>query len=597
MQRKGGMDMSLISINHLTFHYEGSADDIFDDVSFQIDTDWKLGFVARNGRGKTTFLKLLMAADLRKNTVCEKEKSPVLEEISQKKTTEMYEYRGSISCDESFDYFPFRIEDMEKTFLESLEELYPDYELWKICRELSLLQTEEDILYRPFHTLSNGERTKVMLAVLFSRENRFLLIDEPTNHLDQRGKENIREYLKKKKGFILVSHDRDFLDQCVDHILVINKSNIEVYKGNFSTWWEEKQRKDNWEREENERLKKDIKRLEDSARIKGEWADKVEAKKIGKKAMAEAKKRGETIHGRRAYIGEKSRKMQQRRKNLENREEKAIEEKEGLLKNLETVEDLKLFPMRHHKDTLVSLSGVSIFYENIKHGNIIYDTKKCFQHRDLKPDVNLSVNTCEERNLQLEEQSTENRKYLRTVSFDIKNGECVVLRGKNGCGKSSILKAVIQAAEEKDGIDIAQSISLADKICYTGEIITAGGLKISYVPQDTSHLKGSLTEYAEKYNLDRTLFLMLLRKLDFGREQFEKNMEDYSGGQKKKVLIARSLCEQAHLYIWDESLNYIDVFSRMQIEELLVKYRPTMLLVEHDAVFTEKVGTKIIDIE
>ncbi len=90
---------------------------------------------------------------------------------------------------------------------------------------------------------------------------------------------------------------------------------------------------------------------------------------------------------------------------------------------------------------------------------------------------------------------------------------------------------------------------------------------------------------------------MLLRKLDLGREQFEKNMEDYSSGQKKKVLIARSLCEQAHLYIWDESLNFVDVFSKMQIEELLIKYRPTMLLVEHDAAFVEKVGTKIIEIE
>ena len=53
--------MSLISVNHLTFYYEGSSDSIFEDVSFQIDTDWKLGFVARNGRGKTTFLRLLMA--------------------------------------------------------------------------------------------------------------------------------------------------------------------------------------------------------------------------------------------------------------------------------------------------------------------------------------------------------------------------------------------------------------------------------------------------------------------------------------------------------------------------------------------------------
>lgn len=532
--------MSLINVNHLSFYYEGSADYIFEDVSFRIDTDWKLGFVARNGRGKTTFLKLLLASERTAAT------------FPQAKATEKYEYSGSISCEESFDYFPFEIKDTGKTFLENIETLYPEYELWKICRELNLLQVEEDILYRPFHTLSNGEQTKAMLAVLFSQENRFLLIDEPTNHLDIKGKESIREYLKKKQGFILVSHDRDFLDQCVDHILVINKTNIEVYKGNFSVWWEEKQKQDRYEREENERLKKDIRRLEESARIKEEWADDIESRKIGKKAAEEVKRKGISPKGRRAYIGEKTKRMQKRRKNLENREERAIEEKAGLLKNIETAEELKLFPLRHYKETLVSLSDTCIYYDS--------------------------------------------EKYLGTVSFDVKNGECVVLRGKNGCGKSSILKAVIQAAESKDGKELSESISLAEPIAYRGTITTAAGLKISYVPQDTSHLRGSLTDYAEAYQLDRTLFLMLLRKLDFGREQFEKNMEDYSAGQKKKVLIARSLCERAHLYIWDESLNYIDVFSRMQIEELLMKYRPTMLLVEHDTVFTRKVGTKTVEI-
>ena len=87
---------------------------------------------------------------------------------------------------------------------------------------------------------------------------------------------------------------------------------------------------------------------------------------------------------------------------------------------------------------------------------------------------------------------------------------------------------------------------------------------------------------------------MVLDKLDFSKLQFEKDMADYSGGQKKKVLLARSLCEQAHLYIWDEPLNYIDVISRMQIEELLLKYSPTMLFVEHDREFCQNIANKQI---
>ena len=61
---------------------------------------------------------------------------------------------------------------------------------------------------------------------------------------------------------------------------------------------------------------------------------------------------------------------------------------------------------------------------------------------------------------------------------------------------------------------------------------------------------------------------------------------------KKKLLLARSLCIPAHVYIWDEPLNYIDVLSRVQLEELLLTYAPTMLLVEHDAVFLERVCTR-----
>jgi ATPase components of ABC transporters with duplicated ATPase domains len=71
-------------------------------------------------------------------------------------------------------------------------------------------------------------------------------------------------------------------------------------------------------------------------------------------------------------------------------------------------------------------------------------------------------------------------------------------------------------------------------------------------------------------------------------------MEDYSEGQKKKVLIAASLLKQAHLYIWDEPLNYIDVFSRMQIEQLILKYQPTMLIIEHDQMFAEHIEAGVI---
>lgn len=534
--------MAQINVNQLTFYYDGSYDNIFEDVSFQIDTDWKLGFIARNGRGKTTFLRLLLGK---------------------------YEYRGSITSPVEFDYFPYTVSDKDKDTWEVLEEIRPEYELWKLCRELTLLELETEVLYRPFRTLSNGEQTKVMLALLFSEENQFLLIDEPTNHLDREARELVGGYLDKKKGFILVSHDRTFLDKCIDHVLSINKTNIEIQQGNFSSWWENKRRQDAYEIAENERLKKEISRLNAASRQSAQWADNVEAAKIGK-GSGKYEKGIDT----RAYVGEKSRRMQMRRKNLQRRQNRAMEEKFSLLKNIETADTLKLYPLKHHKEVVVRMEDVWIGYGG-------------------KP---------------------QDKQVITGLQLRIKNEGIYAIIGKNGCGKSSILKAILQIAGEAFQAscndteeDITKTVNrnagkAADKaisnrsseLLVRGTIEIPRGLKISYVPQDTSHLQGTLEEYAESYGIDLTLFKALLRKLDFSRLQFDKRMEDYSGGQKKKVLIARSLCEKAHLYLWDEPLNFIDIFSRMQIEDLIRHYRPALLMVEHDRAFVEAVGADVL---
>lgn len=118
-------------------------------------------------------------------------------------------------------------------------------------------------------------------------------------------------------------------------------------------------------------------------------------------------------------------------------------------------------------------------------------------------------------------------------------------------------------------------------------------LILSIVPQQAA-LSGSFRAFIEESGIDETLFKTILRKLGFAREQFEKGLQALSAGQKKKVFIARSLCQRAHLYLWDEPLNYIDVLSRMQIEQLIRQFRPTMLLVEHDQAFIEQIQADIL---
>lgn len=522
--------MSQIHVADLTFGYEGSYDYVFEGVSFSIDTDWKLGFIGRNGKGKTTFLNLLLGK---------------------------YEYAGKISASVRFDYFPYKITDemMDRCASDWLAELKPGCEEWRVLCELAGLHMPAELLYRPFSTLSHGERTRVLLAVLFSGDQEFLLIDEPTNHLDQESREQVRQYLSGKKGFILVSHDRNFIDGCVDHVLVINRESIEVQQGNFSSWQENKRKQDACELAENERLKKDIKRLTESAREAGQWADKVEATKIG------GRSKYEKSLDLRAYIGEKSRRMQMRRKNLEHRREREIEEKSGLLKDIETVEALKIMPLRHYKEKLVVMEDCTLAY--LGGGQGAEDS------RDSKYAGESSNG------------HGGGREIISHFNFEVRQGERIFLKGRNGCGKSSVLKAILQQR---------------NPVVTSGQIELPNQMVISYCAQDTSSLHGTIREYAAENEIDETLLMAVLRKLDFSRIQFEKKIEDYSGGQKKKVLIAGSLCKRAHLYIWDEPLNFIDVFSRMQIEELILKFKPTMILVEHDRAFMENVATRVVEI-
>lgn len=482
--------MSLIQAEGLTFSYPGSPDPVFRDVCFQIDTAWRLGLIGRNGRGKTTLLRLLLGE---------------------------YPCEGSLTCSESFDYFPPPVPSPERLTAEVLEDLCPEAESWRFSRELGLLGVEEEALWRPFSTLSNGERTKTLLAALFLREGRFPLIDEPTNHLDAQGRALVSAYLRRQRGFILVSHDRRFLDECVDHILSLNRADVQVQSGNYSSWRENFDRLQQFEEAKNDRLQKDIRRLRKAARQSSAWSDRVEASKIG------AYDKG--------FVGHKSAKMMKRAKALEARQERALEEKRGLLRNRETAEALKLSPLTHHAKRLVSCGDLTLWYGD--------------------------------------------RRVCGPLTFSLEQGERLALEGRNGSGKSSLLKLLL-------GRDIRRQ----------GTLTLASGLRVSYVPQDTGFLRGTLGDFILERGIDESLFKAILRKLGFSREQFDRRLEDYSGGQKKKALIAASLCQRAHLYVWDEPLNFVDIDSRLQIEELLRAFAPTMIFVEHDRAFQDAVATK-----
>ena len=490
--------MSLIRVSDLTFAYDGSYDNVFEKASFQLDTSWRTGLVGRNGRGKTTFLRLLQGK---------------------------YAYSGAISANVDFEYFPYEVPDENAFGIDAVREIAPQAEDWEINRELSLLDVSEDALWQSFCLLSGGEKTKLLLAALFLRSNSFLLLDEPTNHLDAEARRKIGDYLCKKSGFILVSHDRELLDKCTDYTISLNKTSIDVEKGSFSVWYENKCNRDEYEIRENKRLKKEIKSLEAAARRASDWSYKAEKGKFNTTNSGVSVDRG--------YVGHKAAKMMKKAKVIENRSLAAAEEKEELLKDVEISDSLKITPLTYFSEQIAALDKVSVSYGD--------------------------KTVCE------------------NISFSIHRGDRIALQGRNGCGKSSILKLIA-----------------GENITYGGNLVRSERLIVSYVKQDSSGISGSLSDYAKKYSVDENLLRAILSKMDVPYTQFFKDIACYSEGQKKKLMLARSLCQQAHLYIWDEPLNYIDIFSRIQLEELILKYCPTIIFVEHDSVFTEKIATDIV---
>ena len=535
--------MSQITVTHLNFTYEGAWDPIFEDVSLVLDTDWRLGLTGRNGRGKTTLLHLLSGA---------------------------LDARGAIYSAVPMHYFPFAVENPEEATREVLAQLLPDCPAWRILRELRLLGLDEDVLYRPFDTLSNGEQTKALLASLFLHEGDFFLIDEPTNHLDAEGRRILGEYLAGKKSYLLVSHDRDLLDRCCDHMLALNRRDVTITRGGFTAWEEQRRRQDETERAENARLERDIVRLEEAARRTERWSGKAEKEKFAKNSG---------LRPDRGFAGHKAAKLMKRAKVTEARRQAAVEQKKSLLRNVEQADALRVQPLYWGKSgPLLRAEDASLFYG---------DTAVC-----------------------------------TGLNFALQAGERAAVLGGNGCGKSTLLKklcaqaagaaAAAPAWANKSGAcapplpegaagtaGAAGNTANAPQCCQpeivcTGTLFTGAGLVLSYVPQDASFLRGSVQEYAAACGIELPRYLTLLRKLGFERVQFEKDMAQFSAGQKKKALLARSLCERAHLYLWDEPLNYIDVLSRMQIEQLLLECAPTMLFVEHDAAFVRRVATRTL---
>lgn len=527
--------MSKIIINDLNFHYAEYFNPVFQKVNLTLDTNWRLGLIGRNGRGKTTFLKLLQGE-------LQPDRGTVITPVKM----EYYPYEYHTGYVKTLDVIKevigqlkSREDQMEELLLDPTPErldaygrIQEDYQAAggyemeaRIRKEMYLMGLSEVLLERDFTVLSGGERSKLLLIALFLRNNTFVLMDEPTNHLDIRGKQAVADYLKQKSGFLAVSHDRQFLDEITDHILAINKTDITLEKGNYSSWKENVSRQEAFELRTRTHLEKEIATLERGALTRRDWA-----------ALAEKEKNPYKSNNR--GNGSRAAKFMRQAKRAEQDFRDDIARKKELLKNYETVPELGfLVPGRPETAKDGELLAA------LDHFTFAYDREPVF----------------------------------RDFSFRISEGERIWVRGGNGCGKSTLLKVL-------SGQLPTPCFKLRD------------GIYVSVFGQEPLWQSGYAGEYITDQGR-WAKFLEICECLDLTAGLLKRPIETYSSGEMGKLDVARALSEESQILLLDEPLNYMDVYFREQLEEAILTIRPTLVFVEHDERFGSRVATRSIDLD
>lgn len=512
--------MSVLSARDLNMEF--GQDIVFQNVTFDVYDNDKIGLIGVNGAGKTTLFKIIT-----------KEYEPTGGELTIGKNTvvgymEQHACRNSVRTvyDELSTVFAHLIK-LEKNIdatIKSIENKDGDINTL-INRQLKMqeeFQSKGGLTYKsrirstliglgfkesdfnmPVSLLSGGQKSKLSLAKLLLSGANLLLLDEPTNHLDIKSVEWLENWITNFNGSIIViSHDRYFLDKVTDKTMELERNRLTVTKGNYTRFMELKaERKMNVERTYEQTMK-------EVHRIEGIIAQQ---KHFGKE---------------RNYVTITSK-------------QKSIDR---LLDGLEEPEkELECLKFRFTADEVSGNEVVTV--------------------KDLS-------------------KSFENKKLFSGVDFLIKRNDRVFLLGDNGCGKTTMLK-ILTGQYAADG----------------GEFKFGANVKVGYFDQTLSQLDESKTVLDEVWDSYLKMTESSVRKalgvfLFKGDDVFKK-ISDLSGGEKARVALLKLMLSGSNFLLLDEPTNHLDIKSREALENALLGYDGTMLVVSHDRYFINKLATRI----
>lgn len=512
--------MNVLDVQNLTLSF--GEETLFSDISFDIkDTD-KAGLVGVNGAGKTSLFKIITGEYLADSGNCFISKNVRLGYMQQHTCSEnrtiwqelVSVFDDLIEIEKELEDIRLQLEsNHSKELIDRQDLLTNQFSLnggltYKSLTRSALigLGFSEDDFDKPTSKLSGGQRSKLILAKLLLSKADFLLLDEPTNHLDISAIQWLEDFLKNFNGsFLVISHDRYFLDRVTNKTIEFENKKIRSYKGNYSTFLEKKKAE---QKAIEDKYNNDIKEIE---RIEGIIA-------------------------------------QQRQWNRE--------------KNIKTAES---------KEKQVERIKAQLVVPDSKLEKIRFDfTPKCVSGEDV-----LQVNELK--------KSFNGKTVFENVSFSVKRGERVFLLGDNGCGKTTLLK-----------------ILMGDLCRDDGSFTFGASLMTGYFDQVQEHLDLNKTVIDEVWTafpfMTETRVRNALAAFLFKGEDVFKKLEVCSGGERARVALLKLMLGGFNFLLLDEPTNHLDAFSREELENTLLDYQGTMLIVSHDRYFINKLATRIVEL-
>jgi len=529
---------------------------LLQNVKFSIDEGEKVGLIGRNGIGKSTLFGILLGRD-------------------QDFSGEVIFRKGSVIASTQQEYSGVG----EQTVLDFILNDLPEYaRLSKLLRELPekmgenmvLIEKYTDALNRfqekNFHfiedkikaelrdfglsgfedcqmkTLSGGQKRLVDTIKIIHSKADLALVDEPTNFMDSYAKNRFLNWMKNSNEAVLViTHDRDVLSK-VDRIIEIRDGKTYIFKGNYDDYLRANMFSTTNQIQDFESIQRRIANLKDKVR---------EYQRMKEKARDPS-----TI---------------QRFKRLEN-------------KSREELTDLEL----------IEKPSFWIDQENVE--NLDFKVAKSYQKFKAK-NVKISIKNEETRSVRslvwaenlalgygLLEDALENKNgakiLFENVNFNLKVGGILEIFGRNGVGKTSLIKTIFGAENEKAEI-------------YDGKIFLDEAARVGIYSQEISSdfFEMNLKDAIEKIYLDQNISITeekiyrILHQYLFSTEDFETPISELSGGQKARFQLIRMLSNEPQILILDEPTSHLDLPSIEELERALKNYSGAIIFVSHDDYF------------